>query len=409
MGGKEMKRRIVVLTMLCILLTSCAPTYAEESSAVSEDQSVISEQSQDDSVLDDMTFPDRYHEVLLDQYKGKNAEQLEAEFDYSVQINCRNYRFAQNATSVYFKSDIIYRYDKLTGKTTALCPDPLCEHNDSCIFGSATEFYLTPTKIFYLHYTPVGFGVYEFYVSDLDGTNLKLIKKLSAYSFLCMCSSGEVLFLRESKIDDDGRYLMAFYRLDAEGELKRLTEYSDRIDNLYIHGEYAFVHNRNGFFRFVGDQLVPYYSKVLHNVYLYDGYIYGTETFDRDKEQTDWIRIPFDGGEAEKTTKPLYGTLYDGKVYNERPGDEATLITVVDANTMETVKTFSFAELGQPTDKLSAELIDGNYLFTPYADGYDFRKAEKLAYRTHGVKIIRPHLAIINLTTGEKHIIVPEG
>ena len=97
-----MKKRFVILLVLVLLfaLTSCAPTYAEESSTVSEDQSVISEQSQDDSVLDDMTFPDRYHEVLLDQYKGKKAEQLEAEFDYSMQINCRNYRFAQNATSV---------------------------------------------------------------------------------------------------------------------------------------------------------------------------------------------------------------------------------------------------------------------------------------------------------------------
>ena len=116
MGGKEMKRRIVVLTMLCILLTSCAPTYAEEPSTVSEDQSVISEQSQDDSVLDDMTFPDRYHEVLLDQYKGKKAEQLEAEFDYSV-CGISEFVTAQTALSVFFPyAGTVYRFDKLTGK-----------------------------------------------------------------------------------------------------------------------------------------------------------------------------------------------------------------------------------------------------------------------------------------------------
>ena len=96
-----MKRRFVVLMMLCIILTSCAPTYIEESSAVSEDQGVISEQSQDDSVLDDMTFPDRYREILLDAYKGKTDEQLEAEFEYNPD-NCSGICMAQSATSIYF-------------------------------------------------------------------------------------------------------------------------------------------------------------------------------------------------------------------------------------------------------------------------------------------------------------------
>ena len=111
-----MKKRLLPVLLSFILLTSCAPAYIEESSAVSEDQSVIPEQSQDDSVLDDMTFPDRYHEVLLDQYKGKNAEQLEAEFDYSV-CGISEFVTAQTALSVFFPyAGTVYRFRERNGR-----------------------------------------------------------------------------------------------------------------------------------------------------------------------------------------------------------------------------------------------------------------------------------------------------
>ena len=42
----------------------------------SGDASIANESSQYDSVFDDMTFPDRYREILLDAYKGKTDEQL---------------------------------------------------------------------------------------------------------------------------------------------------------------------------------------------------------------------------------------------------------------------------------------------------------------------------------------------
>ena len=167
-----MKRRFVVLMMLCIILTSCAPTYIEESSAVSEDQGVISEQSQYDSVFDDMTFPDRYREILLDAYKGKTDEQLEAEFEYNPD-NCSGICMAQSATSIYFLDRRLMRYDKVTGKAVPACADPLCDPQN-CILSGSFFVATSKTKLFTARHMDDKIALC---VTNADGTNPKIVYK----------------------------------------------------------------------------------------------------------------------------------------------------------------------------------------------------------------------------------------
>ena len=68
---------LVLIALAIQLLAACAPVYYDESSAgePSGDASIANESSQYDSVFDDMTFPDRYREILLDAYRGKTDEQ----------------------------------------------------------------------------------------------------------------------------------------------------------------------------------------------------------------------------------------------------------------------------------------------------------------------------------------------
>ncbi|MCI5961569.1 MAG: hypothetical protein MRZ26_07305, partial [Ruminococcus sp.] len=108
---------LLLISLAIQLLAACAPVYYDESSAgePSGDASIANESSQNDSVFDDMTFPDRYREILLDAYKGKTDEQLEAEFEYNPD-NCSGICMAQSATSIYFLDGRLMRYDKVTGK-----------------------------------------------------------------------------------------------------------------------------------------------------------------------------------------------------------------------------------------------------------------------------------------------------
>ena len=69
---------LIFIALAIQLLAACAPVYYDESSAgePSGDASIANESSQDDSVFDDMTFPDRCREILLDAYGGKRMNSL---------------------------------------------------------------------------------------------------------------------------------------------------------------------------------------------------------------------------------------------------------------------------------------------------------------------------------------------
>ena len=392
-----MKRRIVVLTMLCILLTSCAPTYAEESSTVSEDQSVISEQSQDDSVLDDMTFPDRYHEVLLDQYKGKKAEQLEAEFDYSV-CGISEFVTAQTALSVFFPyAGTVYRFDKLTRKAVVACGDPLCEHKD-CAFSMPFFIAADKTNIYIAGHTVSagGHGI-SLRISDLDGMNQKTLYEAPFGEFMLLTVCAGKFYCANTTLDENGMQRKVLDSVDPDGVFERIVP-EQTFFNIITAGDRLFLYHESGISVLNGKELERVYEGPVTSLRSEAGCIYFTD----DNEKT--LRIEPDTLTAESVSQLPQGVYYRGYFYICTAEDGKNTISRIrhESTENETVFDFTGAEIQ------GIQQLDGNYVFTMYSDEYDRKKADELSKRSGAPVEPKTHFAIFDMNTGKRYILIPD-
>ena len=219
-----MKKRLLLVLLSFIQLTSCAPAYIEESSAV------VSENSDEASEHDELEaaeFPDRYQRYVLDVYKGKTEAELEAEFDYSQTRNCY-YELSQSATNVYFESgDILYRYSKQNGIVTPLCPDPLCDHS-SCIYSQCYQFPSSGKNVYLehsIHNDDWSSWISQVYKCNADGTEPKLLGSFESRSIGELLCVGDDLYARFQRFDDENN--STFYsivKFGSDGKLKQITD-----------------------------------------------------------------------------------------------------------------------------------------------------------------------------------------
>ncbi|MFA7075493.1 MAG: hypothetical protein WC152_02365, partial [Candidatus Izemoplasmatales bacterium] len=125
-------------------------------------------------------------------------------------------------------------------------------------------------------------------------------------------------------------------------------------------------------------------------------------------EETDYmLRLPESGGTAEKI--PVFsGTLVNGYYYTRAYVDGTTYrLTRTDPESGETITVVDFITEDYP-DKLSSFIYDGDFLYTYITDIYDVRQADEYTKKTGFRKSPSEHFAIIDITTGEKYILIPD-
>lgn len=358
---------LVLIALAIQLLAACAPVYYDESSAgePSGDASIANESSQYDSVFDDMTFPDRYREILLDAYKGKTDEQLEAEFEYNPD-NCSGICMAQSATSIYFLDGRLMRYDKLTGKAVPACADPLCDPQN-CILSGSFFVATSKTKLFTARHMDDKIALC---VTNADGTNPKIVYKAEIGEFMFPFILNEKICSLNVSLDSDGNTQTVLDMVDADGNFKRLIP-PEKDMRMNIIGNDVYISGKTGIYRVKGDEFVRIYSGNALNVSaVCGGYIYFCRTSDEDM-----MRMPVDGGEAEEVERYPVGTIYRGYAYSLATRDDRTAITRTNIETMEKEDVFDLTGMTKGNNLF----IDGDYLFLTLTDEYDVKKAEALS------------------------------
>lgn len=358
---------LVLIALAIQLLAACAPVYYDESSAgePSGDASIANESSQYDSVFDDMTFPDRYREILLDAYKGKTDEQLEAEFEYNPD-NCSGICMAQSATSIYFLDGRLMRYDKLTGKAVPACADPLCDPQN-CILSGSFFVATSKTKLFTARHMDDKIALC---VTNADGTNPKIVYKAEIGEFMFPFILNEKICSLNVSLDSDGNTQTVLDMVDADGNFKRLIP-PEKDMRMNIIGNDVYISGKTGIYRVKGDEFVRIYSGNALNVSaVCGGYIYFCRTSDKDM-----MRMPVDGGEAEEVERYPVGTIYRGYAYSLATRDDRTAITRTNIETMEKEDVFDLTGMTKGNNLF----IDGDYLFLTLTDEYDVKKAEALS------------------------------
>ena len=385
---------IVLIALAIQLLAGCAPVYYDESSAgePSGDASIANESSQDDSVFDDMTFPDRYREILLDAYKGKTDEQLEAEFEYNPD-NCSGICMAQSATSIYFLDGRLMRYDKVTGKAVPACADPLCDPQN-CILSGSFFVATSKTKLFTARHMDDKIALC---VTNADGTNPKIVYKAEMGEFMFPFILNEKICSLNASLDSDGSAQTVLDMVDADGNFKRLIP-PEKDMRMNIIGNDVYISGKTGIYRVKGDEFVRIYSgNALYVSAVCGGYIYFCRTSDEDM-----MRMPVDGGEAEEVERYPVGTIYRGYAYSLATRDDRTAITRTNIETMEKEDVFDLTGMTKGANLF----IDGDYLFLTLTD--DVKKAEALSEK-RGKKVDpKQHLAILDLKTGKRYILITD-
>ena len=387
---------LIFIALAIQLLAACAPVYYDESSAgePSGDASIANESSQDDSVFDDMTFPDRCREILLDAYRGKTDEQLEAEFEYNPD-NCSGFGIAQSATSVYFAKGGLMRYDKLTGKVVPACADPLCDAQN-CILSGSFFVAASKTKLFTARHMDDKIALC---VTNADGTNPKIVYKAAIGEFMFPFILNEKICSLNVSLDPDGSAQTVLDMVDADGNFKRLIP-PEKDMRMNIIGNDVYISGKTGIYRVKGDEFVRIYSGNALNVSaVCGGYIYFCRTSDEDI-----MRMPVDGGEAEEVERYPVGTIYRGYAYSRSTCDDRRAVTRTNIETMETEDVFDLTGMAIGPNIF----IDGDYLFLFLTDEYDVKKAEALSER-NGKKVNpKQHLAILDLKTGKRYILITD-
>lgn len=387
---------LLLISLAIQLLAACAPVYYDESSASepSGDASIANESSQYDSVFDDMTFPDRYREILLDAYKGKTDEQLEAEFEYNPD-NCSGICMAQSATSIYFLDGRLMRYDKVTGKAVPACADPLCDPQN-CILSGSFFVAASKTKLFTARHMDDKIALC---VTNADGTNPKIVYKAEIGEFMFPFILNEKICSLNVSLDSDGSTQTVLDMVDADGNFKRLIP-PEKDMRMNIIGNDVYISGKTGIYRVKGDEFVRIYSGNALNVSaVCGGYIYFCRTSDEDM-----MRMPVDGGEAEEVERYPVGTIYRGYAYSLATRDDRTAITRTNIETMEKEDVFDLTGMAIGPNIF----IDGDYLFLFLTDEYDVKKAEALSEK-RGKKVDpKQHLAILDLKTGKRYILITD-
>ena len=409
-----MKKRLLPVLLSFVLLSSCAPAYIEESSAV------VAENSDEASEYDELEaaeFPDRYQRYVLDVYKGKTEAELEAEFDYSQTRNCY-YELSQSATNVYFESgDILYRYSKQSGIVTPLCPDPLCDHS-SCIYSQCEQFPSSGRNVYLehsIHNDDWSSWISQVYKCNADGTEPKLLGSFENRSIGELLCVGDDLYARFQRFDDENN--STFYsivKFGSDGKLKQITDpelscwpFTDGVNLLMKCGDDVY--------RIVDDTPVLIRKGVATGVLLLNGYIYFAYLEENEgKNEYDYVykRVSIYGGEDEDVSSPLlYDSVVSGDyVYYGVSIDGVTSITKRDPETLEVIKSFEFTDGGKALAYMGVHkpIVDKGYIFTLYYDDYDVRKAAALAEKKGGRYSPRYHLAILDIETNKKYVILHE-
>lgn len=398
---------IILLFMLAsVICVSCiSPGYTEVS--VPDDISAM-ESGNSNEVSGVISLGNnRYSKILLDAFKGKTEAELTEAFDREAE-NYFNWGLLVNMpTRVFFKSSgNIYVYNKQTGNITFACPDPLCDHTD-CMFNKLL-FFLAPgeTKLFGICHQTEGkmFGVYT---CDMDGTNAKKIYETDDWYFHIE-ARGDKIYTVESFLNEDGSVTNFLISIDAEGNYTRLTPPDISVRGFFLGETDIYIGDsvKPGIYRLDGDKLVQIYEGLTFGTKLKNGYF----TFS-DKslnEETDYmLRLPESGGTAEKI--PFFsGTLVNGYYYTRAYVDGTTYrLTRTDPESGETITVVDFITEDYP-DKLSGAIYDGDFLYTYITDIYDVRQADEYTKKTGFRRSPSQHFAIIDITTGEKYILIPD-
>ncbi len=215
-----MKKLFLIALTATLLLTSLASCsrrgqYEDILESQKEAESLDAIPETNDNITGE-DAPDYATPVMLKTgstpfYEGKSAEELSAVYkstgqklNYPCMIPTGRV-YADNTKTPYF-------YNKLTGNFSNWCSDPLCEHDENCIWSMGVELEYVSNEYIYF-YANTGLDEYGVYRCDFQRNNIEKVKDVACYRADGQAYYDEVEVLYEK---DNVLYFHWFHYVNAE-------------------------------------------------------------------------------------------------------------------------------------------------------------------------------------------------
>ncbi len=232
-----MKRTITLLIAACLLLAvsaavSCSRRGAYEDQLESQKEAASKEAAMDTGPVRGDGKDDYDVTMEIDPETDNNGEPTGNTQEPPADI-LQNTKFYRGGTLLptgkkYYVNSVAYFYNNQTGNISHWCSDPLCPHDDTCIWSSnlyAKLEYVSDSHIYFI--SDYGDMVPKLYRCDLQRNNIELLYELPGvaedkatyYDHIeVVYEKGDKVYFVQSEYKSQGKSVTAFKVLDADSK-----------------------------------------------------------------------------------------------------------------------------------------------------------------------------------------------